>query len=117
MLKMKYQYQCPVCGYRDLPRPPQDDLICSCCGTHFGYHDYATTHAELRAKWIAGGARWFSHAKPVPEGWSPYVQLSEAQLIPSQMTAPFSDSQRPPTAGSDLNYRNFETRIVGTKAA
>jgi hypothetical protein len=52
-----------------------DDSICPCCGTHFGYHDYATTYEELRLRWISRGAPWFSHARRPPVGWSAFTQL------------------------------------------
>jgi len=71
---------CPVCGYAELPRPPERNLICSCCGTEFGYHDYATSYEELRARWIAGGARWFSRTQPPPANWDPFRQLAKAQM-------------------------------------
>lgn len=76
----KMTYKCPVCGYKELSRPPQDDTICPCCGTHFGYHDYATPLAELRARWISKGALWFSHARQQPPGWDPWMQLWESGL-------------------------------------
>lgn len=76
-------YLCPVCGYRELPRPPQDDLICSCCGTQFGYHDYATEYDDLRRRWLAGGAHWFSHSLMPPPGWNPLIQLAEAGMLAS----------------------------------
>jgi hypothetical protein len=73
-------YKCPVCGYKELSRPPQDDTICPCCGTHFGYHDYATTHEDLRMRWISTGARWFSRARQQPHGWDAMTQLLESGL-------------------------------------
>lgn len=75
------KYDCPVCGYPDLSRPPQDDLICACCGTHFGYHDYGTTYEELRAQWIANGARWSVRSIPSPAGWDALCQLSTARML------------------------------------
>jgi len=79
------KFLCPVCGYWQLTRPAKDDSICPCCGTHFGYHDYATTHEELRRKWVASGAYWFSRAQPAPLGWDPFEQLMEARLVPSRL--------------------------------
>ena len=67
--------RCPVCGYNQLSRPPQDDTICPCCGTHFGYHDYATSYETLRLRWISNGARWFSRARQPPAEWNPLTQL------------------------------------------
>lgn len=73
--------QCPVCGYAELPRPAQDDLVCACCGTHFGYHDYARSYEELRTDWIARGARWFSRSIRAPSGWDPVKQLADARML------------------------------------
>lgn len=69
------KFHCPVCGYDRLNAPPHDDLICPCCGTHFGYDDYAHSVPELRSDWIKGGAKWFSRRTPMPNGWSPVIQL------------------------------------------
>lgn len=107
-------YVCPVCGYDGLARAPYypdewgspSDEICPSCGTQFGYHDAGTRydtvkraarHEQLRAKWIAGGMRWWSSEiywwnvnvrfagkppptwdgkdDPPPEGWDPVAQL------------------------------------------
>ena len=73
-------YQCPVCGYKELSQPPRDDTICPCCGTHFGYHDYATRYEELRALWISKGAQWFSRTRQQPPGWDAFKQLWESGL-------------------------------------
>jgi hypothetical protein len=75
-------YQCPVCGYSELPRPPINHLICPCCGTEFGYDDYATIHEQLRQRWMALGAPWFSHSRPAPQGWSALVQLMTSGFLP-----------------------------------
>jgi len=72
------KYRCPVCCYAELSRPPRDDTICPCCGTHFGYHDYAISHDELRRRWISAGANWFSKVRPHPENWNAAKQLREA---------------------------------------
>lgn len=90
------KYMCPVCGYRGLARPARDDTICSCCGTHFGYHDYATTHAELRRKWVASGAHWFSRAQPAPQNWDAFVQLAEAGFVLVQLVGCTSESRADP---------------------
>jgi len=74
-------FQCPVCGYSELPRPVQDELICACCGTHFGYHDYGSTYEELRFNWIARGAQWFSRSIRPPNGWDPVKQLADARML------------------------------------
>ncbi|HVN27071.1 MAG TPA: hypothetical protein VMT64_01220, partial [Candidatus Binataceae bacterium] len=70
------KYQCPVCGFSELPRPAEDHLICPCCGTQFGYHDCATSHDELRRNWIAEGARWHSRVHPAPHNWNSSDQLA-----------------------------------------
>ena len=71
-------YQCPVCGFDQMPFPAGDHNICSCCGTEFGYHDRVKSHSDLRQVWITRGAPWFSSALPAPGNWNPYVQMSNA---------------------------------------
>lgn len=78
---------CPVCGYDGLARPPEDYYICPCCGTEFGYDDFAEDFAdrarrwvELRQQWLSRDARWFSPAVRPPQGWNPYQQLVKANL-------------------------------------
>jgi hypothetical protein len=72
---------CPVCGYDGLLEPAYDEHgcasyeICPCCGTEFGYQDFSTPHATLRAKWIAEGMRWRSSVDPLPDQWDPVRQL------------------------------------------
>lgn len=61
-------YTCPVCDFDLLVDPPQDYNICPCCGTEFELDDQMYTHAELRARWIAGGRKWWSRARPDPRG-------------------------------------------------
>jgi DNA-directed RNA polymerase subunit RPC12/RpoP len=80
-------FDCPVCGYRGLRRPPVNYLICSSCGTEFGYQDFAETEdrrrarwKELRAKWVLQDMPWFSRATPPPAEWNPINQLREAGL-------------------------------------
>jgi hypothetical protein len=74
------KFLCPVCGFSELLRAAQDDVICPCCGTQFGYHDYTTTHEQLRQRWIAAGARWHSRAHAAPPGWNAVLQLLTARL-------------------------------------
>lgn len=64
---------CPICGLvtEDGPR---DWDICSCCGIQYCYDDWRP-HAEIRADWIAGGKKWYSHVVPPPPGWDPDEQL------------------------------------------
>jgi hypothetical protein len=74
-------YLCPVCGYGQLPGPPEDYLICPSCGTEFGYDDFAATHDELRRRWVWRGAPWFATALGPPPGWSASLQLMDAGLV------------------------------------
>ncbi len=71
---------CPVCGFDALRYPAKADMICPCCGTQFGYDDFAKTHAELREEWLADGAVWQSRRTPPPAGWSPDKQLARIGL-------------------------------------
>jgi hypothetical protein len=80
--------RCPVCGYPALDEPawvdghPSED-ICPSCGTQFGYDDALgiddesrrAVHAELRARWVASGCKWWS-PDPRPTGWDPQHQLA-----------------------------------------
>ena len=68
-------YTCPVCGYDKLTEPAGDYNICNCCGTEFGYEDATASHAELRKRWIAGGAKWWDMDLSPPQKWSPEAQL------------------------------------------
>lgn len=77
-------YECPVCGYLDMPQPANNHSICSCCGTQFELDDFEKSYDELRADWIANGCPWFSRAVPEPSQWRPFVQLALAGFIPSK---------------------------------
>jgi hypothetical protein len=74
-------HRCPVCCYPDLDEPAYDELgcasfeICPCCGTEFGYDDSGASHEELRRRWLARGAPWFSRSRLPPPGWSAVEQL------------------------------------------
>ena len=70
------RYICPVCGYDELIAPPSDFMICPSCGTEFGYDDALTSHEELRSRWVAAGAKWWSTDTPPPPDWSPSAQLA-----------------------------------------
>jgi hypothetical protein len=75
------KYTCPVCGFDQMPFPPEDYNICTCCGTEFGYDDHAHSPQQLRRKWIANGCPWFSAAiNPQPD-WNPYVQMLHGGLL------------------------------------
>lgn len=75
-------YPCPVCGYDRLEFPPENHYICPCCGTEFGYEDFAETFqdrqrrwVELRLRWIDRDMPWFSRATPPPPDWNPRRQI------------------------------------------
>lgn len=70
-------HRCPVCLYGSLLYPPENHEICPCCGTEFGLDDEQETHLQLRSKWIARGAPWFSHYTLPPPGWSGIEQLAD----------------------------------------
>lgn len=55
-------WTCPVCHYPGLEDPPDDYSICPRCGTEFGVDDDELTHAQLKARWVANGAKWFDAA-------------------------------------------------------
>jgi len=63
-----------------MPFPPEDNNICSSCGTEFGYDDVRKTYDQIRREWISAGARWFSSYAPRPLGWNPWMQMIEAGL-------------------------------------
>ena len=69
-------HTCSVCSYSGLHAAPADYLICPCCGTEFGYHDFNASHTALRENWVANGAKWVSKVVPPPEGWSARRQLN-----------------------------------------
>jgi hypothetical protein len=69
---------CPVCGYKKLPRPPENFLICPSCGTEFGYDDFKKSHEELRYEWMSAGMHWFSRSRQRPANWNPLDQLASA---------------------------------------
>lgn len=72
-------YQCPVCGYNKLSRPPTDYHICPCCGTEFEADDFETTYEQLRQRWLNNGAVWFSEFIPKPANWNLYTQLANLE--------------------------------------
>lgn len=80
------RFTCPVCGFPDLDEPAHDSTgaasfdICPCCFIQFGYEDAGTSHAELRADWIAAGKPWRG-ASPKPPGWDADEQLRRAGLV------------------------------------
>ncbi|HEU5088394.1 MAG TPA: hypothetical protein VFT99_13150 [Roseiflexaceae bacterium] len=81
---MIQQHQCPVCGYGGLRESPHAHTfeICPCCGIEFGYDDATSSHAELRAEWIAAGAHWWSEYTPPPPNWNAADQLRVFEVEP-----------------------------------
>jgi hypothetical protein len=73
-------FMCPVCGYPDLPVPPQDYEICPSCGTEFEYHDARRSHSDLRQTWIRNGFVWHSQVVPRPQGWNGWLQIINAKM-------------------------------------
>jgi len=68
-------YTCPVCGYDELPYPPEDWMICPCCNTMFEYSEVTRGFDALRRNWIETGAKWGTNDVPRPTYWSPISQL------------------------------------------
>lgn len=77
-------YQCPVCGYKGLFRPPYfqrgDFLdasfeVCASCDFEYGVTDYdrGFSHEQYRDRWVANGMKW-CYGDP-PEGWDAVRQL------------------------------------------
>lgn len=98
-------YKCPICGYRSLVSPPENNTICPCCGTEFGYDDAVKSHDNLRNVWINRGAPWFSDKTPKPAGWNPIVQLAIAGFLPIQITGKsLSGNEKPTRLGEPLDY-------------
>lgn len=73
-------YRCLVCGYDQMPYPPQDYNICPCCGTEYGVDDVFESHYELRNQWLSMGGHWFSRVRPYirPPYWNAWDQLDLA---------------------------------------
>lgn len=75
-------YLCPVCGYDGLDLPPDNHTICPSCGTQFGLDTLLHSVDELRLRWLALGARWWSESDVAPPGWDGRRQV--------QRVAPYS---------------------------
>ena len=76
-------HSCPVCAYSRMEEPPEDGVICPCCGTEFGLdddEDFGLTIAQIRDRWVAAGAPWFSRATQEPFLWNGLGQLAIAGL-------------------------------------
>jgi hypothetical protein len=75
--------------------PPEDHVICPCCGTQFGYDDVAHTYLELRNIWLRKGGRWFNIECPslvTRDGWNAWDQL-DASLLPYDVPNPQSENR------------------------
>ncbi len=78
------KYTCPVCGWPELQESPRSPTgaasfeLCPCCGFEFGYDDddQGVTYEEARARWIAGGMKWWSTTRSAPEDWDPVKQIT-----------------------------------------
>jgi hypothetical protein len=81
---------CTVCGY-EMEEGPRNYNICPSCGTEFGLHDVNTTIDNLRAAWLAGGARWHSTAVPQSGKWNPIQQLSKLLFNQAKIFLVYSD--------------------------
>ena len=82
-------FQCPVCGYDELPDKPWSENcggsqeICPSCGIQFGYTDAAggdtkkrqSIHRQWRQQWINQGMSWDSIGIAPPPEWNPKAQL------------------------------------------
>lgn len=79
-------YDCPVCGYGALQKPPRDHSICPCCGVEFGLDDAGPCrlpeiHASLRRRWVARNAKWHSRRVSPPHNWNAWSQLIKANFF------------------------------------
>lgn len=80
------RFVCLVCGFPALTIAPYSDDgiasfdICPCCGVEFGYDDATRTHADLRARWVAGGMKWWSQSSMAPAAWDPTAQVAGLRM-------------------------------------
>lgn len=70
---------CPVCGYDALEAPPENHTICPSCGTQFGLDTTFHTIHELRQRWLAMGALWWSEFDIPPAGWDGHRQVRQVE--------------------------------------
>jgi len=108
------KYRCPVCGFENMPFPPVDHNICSCCGTEFGYHDLRLSYSELRRRWQERGSPWFSTRMRPPADWSATDQINRALLIGSEASAnaPGFSASPPLTAIYSVRSHNRRKKRV-----
>jgi hypothetical protein len=106
-------FTCPVCFYDKLEEPARDYNICVCCGTEFGNDDDLHTHTELRAMWIAIGAKWFFRTPP--HLWNPWRQLATANVaLPYHAEVSFSGLTNL-TLASNLSVQSPEPETWQTR--
>ena len=107
-------YRCPVCGFDQMPFPPEDNNICSCCGTEFGYHDLRFSHADLRRHWQANGAKWFSMRMHPPAGWNPTNQVNRLLLRGTEVSSrgPVFKISPPQTGSSSYRSPHRKKRVA-----
>lgn len=91
-------YNCPVCGYDQLDKPPNNFSVCACCGTEFEADDFDRTHSELRSEWIEKDMPWFSRSTLKPKNWNGYRQLIIADLGSALVEHP--------RMNGDVNFRH-----------
>ncbi len=72
-------YMCPVCGYDRLELPPERHMICPSCGTQFGLDTVLHSIEELRRRWLAAGAAWWSESEVPPQGWNGRLQVRRVE--------------------------------------
>lgn len=113
--KKTMSYTCPVCGYNGMDEPPINYAICSSCGTEFGYSDFQRSHEELRHRWIASGANWWSADFPSPSNWSAILQFRNIgyRCTPDDIRA----MTRGLVARSNIQYNKSLVQILPTDIA
>ncbi|MEI9894419.1 MAG: hypothetical protein WDN28_11190 [Chthoniobacter sp.] len=82
------KHPCPVCGWPELHESPRSASgaasfeLCPCCGFEFGFDDddHGLSYDEARARWIAGGMKWWSPSRLAPAGWNASEQLARVRL-------------------------------------
>jgi hypothetical protein len=89
-----------------MPFPPEDNNICSSCGTEFGYDDAKKTYHQIRQEWVDRGAKWFSNYALPPSNWNPYLQMNAAHLL---YTLPFAVKK---VRFPDVEQRDNHTEIL-----
>ena len=91
-LRGQMNYRCKMCGYNQMPFPPNRHNICPCCGIEYGVDDAVESFENLRNDWLRNGAPWFSTLDPFvrPPNWNAWDQLDLAGLpysVPRPNTA------------------------------